>query len=128
MTPCASRFGSPRPCAQFDVLEHVPHFEQTVAALVATLRPGGLIIEQSPFEEQSADTAPNQTDTRLHISRNGVTMAMAMGPSMKMMGGGTKTNIWRKKGLDGLWEDTCCIAGFPSMCNGWQKRCRQVAV
>jgi len=111
----------------FDVLEHVPHFERTVAALVAVLRPGGLIIEQSPFAAEADDPAAaqsNGTDTRLHVSRNGVTMEQAMGPLMRMMGSGKGTNIWRKKGADGLWKDTCCISGFTSMCKGWQKRCK----
>jgi hypothetical protein len=65
----------------FDVLEHVPHFERTVAAKVAALRTGGLLVEQSPFEEgdEAGVHEHNGTDTRLHTSRHGVTMAQAMG-------------------------------------------------
>jgi|EP00900_Chrysochromulina_parva_P005644 SAM-dependent methyltransferase len=113
----------------FDVLEHVPHFERTVAAMVAALRPGGLLVEQSPFEEgdEAGVHEHNGTDTRLHTSRHGVTMAQAMGPTMKHVGGsvGTSgTHLWRKRGVDGEWKDTCCISGFwPDNCRGWQKRC-----
>ena len=54
-------------------------------------------------------------------------MAQAMGPMMKHVGGsiGTSgTHLWRKRGVDGKWKDTCCISGFwPDNCRGWQKRC-----
>ena len=111
----------------FDVLEHIPHFERTVAAMVDALRPGGLLVEQSPFEDLGVDG--NGTDTRLHISAGGVTMQAAMGPLMRMIGGsatkhrGKGTHLWRKQSTDGTWKDTCCIAGFSHMCKGWQRRC-----
>ena len=103
----------------FDVLEHIPHFERTVAAMVDALRPGGLLVEQSPFEDLGVDG--NGTDTRLHISAGGVTMQAAMGPLMRMIGGsatkhrGKGTHLWRKQ--------STCIAGFSHMCKGWQRRC-----
>ena len=97
--------------------------------MVAALRPGGLIIEQSPFsEEQEAHEDENGTDTRLHTSRHGVTMAQAMGPLMRLMGGTTSigkgVHLWRKQGPDGLWNHTCCISGFTSECKEWKKRCK----
>lgn len=128
LRPDAEHHGKIGIILAFDVLEHVPRFEATVAALVAALRPGGMIIEQSPFAEDDAPNAARQngTDTRLHVSRGGVTMEQAMGPRMKQTGGnpGTGTRVWRKRGLDGQWKDTCCISGFSSMCHGWQKRCK----
>ena len=51
-------------------------------------------------------------------------MEAAMGPEMKLTGGNKGgTRIWRKRGVDGGFKDTCCISGFYN-CHGWQKRCK----
>eukprot|EP00966_Prymnesium_polylepis_P005011 114977-Prymnesium_polylepis.1 len=75
----------------FDVLEHIPRFERTVAAMVRTLRPGGFIVEQSPFNRG------NVSDP-LHVSAGGVSMHEAMGPSMVLASVSRRggPNVWRK--------------------------------
>lgn len=127
LRPGSAHHGQIGTILAFDVLEHIPHFERTVAVMVDALRPGGLLVEQSPFEDLGVDG--NGTDTRLHISARGVTMQAAMGPLMRMMGSasndrGKGTHLWRKQSTDGTWKDTCCIAGFSHMCKGWQLRCK----
>ena len=95
-----------------DVLEHMPRFEHTVATMVRALRPGGMIVEHSPFEKEAvstsrgAATAGSDTDeaaeeesanaTQLHYSNNGITMAKAMGPSMRLRNSNGNQNIWQK--------------------------------
>jgi len=73
----------------FEVLEHIPHYERTVAAMVRALRPGGRICESAPF----APPLPvsDQEDARVHLSNGGIRMATAMGPSMRREG-----RCWRK--------------------------------
>eukprot|EP00281_Chroomonas_sp_CCMP1168_P022490 CAMPEP_0206228512 /NCGR_PEP_ID=MMETSP0047_2-20121206/9208_1 /ASSEMBLY_ACC=CAM_ASM_000192 /TAXON_ID=195065 /ORGANISM="Chroomonas mesostigmatica_cf, Strain CCMP1168" /LENGTH=310 /DNA_ID=CAMNT_0053651759 /DNA_START=92 /DNA_END=1021 /DNA_ORIENTATION=- len=74
----------------FDVLEHIPKYEDTVKAMVRSLRPGGLLAERSPF-------AHNQVvgpDLRVHVSDNGVSMKMAMGEEMKKCSTRRGVNMW----------------------------------
>ena len=72
----------------FDVLEHIPHFEATVQAMVQAVRLGGCICERSPF----AKTQKQGEDTRVHVSNHGISMQVAMGPSMSKKG-----DCWWKK-------------------------------
>ena len=67
----------------FDVLEHIPHFEATVQAMVRAVRPGGCICESSPFSSAKYDKQGE--DTRVHLTNNGISMQKAMGPSMSMV-------------------------------------------
>jgi len=70
------------------VLEHIDHFERTVRAMVHALRPGGWIVESSPFTSNTTEydkygVVPHgEDDTRLHVSNRGIAMAAAMGPMM----------------------------------------------
>jgi len=78
-----------------DVLEHIPQFEKVVAAMVASIRPGGRIIEHSPFDK--TDVKDGNEDLRIHVSRRGVKMPKALGPTMffeKRQG----PSFWKKKG------------------------------
>lgn len=71
-----------------DVLEHIPHFERTVRKMVRAIRPGGCLCERSPFSGEQA--IGGGQDLRVHVGMGGVTMAEAMGPTMKM--------VWKEKG------------------------------
>eukprot|EP00037_Helgoeca_nana_P021618 m.218402 g.218402 ORF g.218402 m.218402 type:complete len:297 (+) comp25709_c0_seq9:243-1133(+) len=75
-----------------DVLEHIPHYERTVKGLVASLKPGGVIVENTPFGAGGG----GDRDTRVHVGNGGISMQQAMGPDMVS----EKTdfgNVWRKK-------------------------------
>jgi uncharacterized protein (TIGR01627 family) len=81
-----------------DVLEHIPKWEETVRAMVHSLRPGGRIFEHTPF---SRDSPRTPVDLRVHVGRGTLSMSEAMGPQMKFLnsiGTGTNvgTNVWRK--------------------------------
>jgi 2-polyprenyl-3-methyl-5-hydroxy-6-metoxy-1,4-benzoquinol methylase len=83
-----------------DVLEHIPKWEETVVAMVRSLRPGGRIFEHTPF---SRDSPRTPVDLRVHVGRGTLSMSEAMGPQMKflnLIGTGTNvgTNVWRKAG------------------------------
>ena len=67
----------------YDVLEHIPHYEVTVIAMVRALRPGGCICEQSPFARHQAK---GEEDTRVHVGAGGKSMQEAMGSEMKRKG------------------------------------------
>lgn len=78
----------------FDVLEHIPQYEKAVARLVRALKPGGLFIEHSPFDETA-------TDTDVHVAA-AVSMVEAMGDSMVPDIPGCVSGVvhfcyWRKK-------------------------------
>lgn len=88
----------------FDVLEHIPHYERTVHAMVGALRVGGLLCEFSPFAHSAGLTGSGNNateDTRIHITNGGVPLAEAMGTSMQLL------HRWN---------------GFPSVCVGMQRR------
>ena len=92
-----------------DVLEHIPDWEETVKVLVQSLRPGGHIIEHSPFSHDlppperdirrlpsshSLASSPSDgsppspklpQDLRVHVGPGGKTMRTAMGPSMTLL-------------------------------------------
>ena len=75
----------------------MPHFERTVAHMVRALRPGGLIIEHAPFESKDAENSgESATATKLHVSNGGISMAAAMGPSMRLEGSNGGQHMWRK--------------------------------
>jgi len=67
----------------YDVLEHIPHYEETVMAMVRAVRPGGCICESSPFAPKQAEHAE---DTRIHVGDGGKSMREAMGANMKKNG------------------------------------------
>jgi 2-polyprenyl-3-methyl-5-hydroxy-6-metoxy-1,4-benzoquinol methylase len=80
----------------FDVLEHIDHYERTVAAMVRALHPGGSIVEFSPFKRTQ-----NASTDITHVTDGGVSMMEAMGPQMALAGGGWcssgKCRRWQKK-------------------------------
>jgi len=76
-----------------DVLEHIPSYEHTVRAMVESLRPGGVIVENTPF----AEITGADTDLRIHVSNGGIDMTTAMGPSMSFEEHERGVKIWRKK-------------------------------
>ena len=69
----------------FDVLEHIPNYHLTLAHLIACLRPGGTIIEHSPFDS-------NGGPQDIHLKAS-MPMAEAMGSSMKSL----EKYVWEKK-------------------------------
>lgn len=77
------RFGT---ILALDVLEHIPHYERTVRAMVTALKPGGRICEASPFsaapDKKQKDTSTAGQDLRIHVSNGGISMEQAMGPMM----------------------------------------------
>lgn len=78
----------------FDVLEHIPHFERTVAAMVAALRPGGMLCESSPFAEKSGENA-------IHVTNGGISMQDAMGRQMRQIQFGYRKT---SEGAQRCWE------------------------
>ena len=70
----------------FDVLEHIPEYQHTVAAMVKALRPGGHICEHSPFDKPDGEAGPEsgKADVRIHQLRGGVSMEEAMGPELQL--------------------------------------------
>ena len=70
------------------VLEHIPDYQKTVAALVSVLRVNGHFYEHTPF---SADLKGDEVDLRIHVGNKGVSMAQAMGPKMQ-----EKKHYWLK--------------------------------
>jgi len=87
-----------------DVLEHMPHYKRAVRRMVLSLRPGGVFLENTPFAEESAN--PDE-DFRIHLSLGNVTMAAAMGPSMKVIKGisfDAYGRAWRKAGGDAILQ------------------------
>lgn len=71
-----------------DVLEHIPNYHHAVAAMVDSLKVGGVIIENTPFAPLPVPGA----DTRIHVHNGGISMAQAMGRRM----------VFREK--EGYWE------------------------
>jgi hypothetical protein len=72
-----------------DVLGHIPNYHLVVAAMVDSLRVGGIIIERSLF---AASPAVKTADTRIQVHSGGVSMVEAMGSRM----------IYREE--KGYWE------------------------
>jgi 2-polyprenyl-3-methyl-5-hydroxy-6-metoxy-1,4-benzoquinol methylase len=86
------RFGA---ILAIDVLEHIPHYERVVSAMVDSIRVGGVIIERSPFGENEKGVEPG-LDLRVHVGNGGVDMRVAMGPRMVMTSRIGMTVIWTK--------------------------------
>jgi SAM-dependent methyltransferase len=76
-----------------DVLEHIPNYEKVVEAMVDSLRVGGAIVENTPFNELPKGHKEGDADTRVHVSDGGIKMSEAMGPRMKFIKEG---KIWKK--------------------------------
>ncbi|CAB9523946.1 expressed unknown protein [Seminavis robusta] len=74
-----------------DVLEHIPAYQHTVAAMVDSLRVGGVIMERTPFADHPVRD-DRESDTRIHVYHGGITMEQAMGDRM----------VFREK--EGYWE------------------------
>lgn len=85
------RNGSLGGIVAFDVLEHIPDYQNVVKAMVESLRVGGIILENSPFGDDNS-LKKGEEDLRVHVSNGGITMAKAMGESMKNIGEGQ----WQK--------------------------------
>jgi hypothetical protein len=73
------RDGSLGAILAIDVLEHIPMYHVVVNAMVASLKVGGVILENTPFGK---DAGYGDVDTRVHLSNGGVVMAEAMGERM----------------------------------------------
>jgi len=67
-----------------DVLEHIPNYHKLVIHLIERLNPGGLIVENSPFD-------PNAGDIAIHL-RSSIPLEDAMA-GMEKVGRG----VWRKR-------------------------------
>ena len=67
-----------------DVLEHIPNYHIVVAAMVDSLKVGGVIIEQTPFAENAVAKGGGDAaaDLRIHVHNGGVSMKTAMGDRM----------------------------------------------
>jgi hypothetical protein len=61
-----------------DVLEHIPNYHLVVAAMVESIRVGGVIVEVTPFGTSNEAEA-------VHLSNGGIDMAQAMGPRMRSL-------------------------------------------
>jgi hypothetical protein len=73
-----------------DVLEHIPNYHLVVAAMVESIRVGGVIVEITPFGTSSENEA-------VHLSNGGIGMAQAMGPRMKNLREiGQSSGVWIK--------------------------------
>jgi SAM-dependent methyltransferase len=70
----------------FDVLEHIPDYHVVVQKMVKSIRVGGVIFENTPFEASSIGAGAE--DLRVHLTNGGITMKEAMGPNMKFLGNG----------------------------------------
>ena len=70
--------------AAMDVFEHIPNYHVVLAHLIGRLKPGGLIVEQSPFEAHADDIA-------IHL-RAVLPLEKAM-VGMEKIGEG----VWKKK-------------------------------
>lgn len=68
-----------------DVLEHIPNYHLLLQYLIGRLNPGGLIIEQTPFEED-----PNAPPIDIHLKPS-VPLKDAMTGMVQV-----ERNIWRK--------------------------------
>lgn len=68
-----------------DVLEHIPDYQNLLHRLIGRLRPGGYILEQSPFD-------PNAPDIALHLKAE-IPLGVAM-KGMEKVG----NHVWRKRG------------------------------
>ena len=91
----------------------------------ATSDGAGTAYGNRPLEDDNAPKTFTFDGVDIRASAaSGVTMEAAMGAEMKLTGGNKGgTRIWRKRGVDGGFKDTCCISGFYN-CHGWQKRCK----
>ena len=72
-----------------DVLEHIPQYHHVVAAMVDSLKVGGVIFENTPF---APGPAVDGVDTRIHVHNGGISMKEAMGDRM----------VFRE--AEGYWE------------------------
>lgn len=63
-----------------NVLEHIPKYHLVIEAMVQFFKVGGVIVEKSPFAKTKSQDA---VDARVHLSSGGISMATAMGPTMK---------------------------------------------
>ena len=79
------RDGSLGSIIAMDVLEHIPNYHIVVKAMVESIRVGGAIVEQSPFESPLSDDNEGE-DLRVHVGDGGIPMEEAMGPTMKKEG------------------------------------------
>ncbi len=66
-----------------DVLEHIPDYHYVVERFIACLKPGGVIYENSPFDENADDIA-------IHV-RPSVPLEVAMRGMMRV-----KPGVWQK--------------------------------
>ena len=69
----AERYGT---ILAIDVLEHIPHWAETVGAMVASLRPGGIIIEDTAF---SPDLHPPTVPASTPANTNSTSAAGTLG-------------------------------------------------
>lgn len=69
--------------AAMDVLEHIPDYHVPLRHLISRLKPGGIIVENSPFEDEAGDIA-------IHVSPS-MPLAEAMVGMER-----TAPGVWRK--------------------------------
>ena len=86
-----------------DVLEHVPRWQDTVKAMVQSLRDGGQIIECSPFSTNTAESGTDK-DLRVHVGQGATSMTQAMGPGMRRIGTLQHINPTKLTACETVWR------------------------